>query len=286
MALHLLHQSEDPATMILLSETAAGVEIVMLKMVSKTPLQFGVAERLSRTFKAESMGLRAKALNMLWADSVSTAYLIYHIPYVSIGLRIPKEEWRGKDTSLAHLKAVAQMKCDTDFGIRRFTRLSEAEISYLWTWFMEPKHGLSSEITPSLGGSSDTSKGSKNSGSFKDSGRLDEEYSEDGASSNEGGFETPQRIVNQSYLKALSSNESIQWKKAIIEEMVSIEKNHTCSLVRISAGKKPSQRLWMFKVKEEQNGRKRYKARLVVKGFQQKREVDYKEIFSLVVKMT
>ncbi|GKG33515.1 hypothetical protein Tco_0433674, partial [Tanacetum coccineum] len=43
-----------------------------------------------------------------------------------------------------------------------------------------------------LGGSSDTSEGSKNSGSFKDSGRLYEEYSEDGASSNEGGFETPQ----------------------------------------------------------------------------------------------
>ncbi|GJU66844.1 retrovirus-related pol polyprotein from transposon TNT 1-94 [Tanacetum coccineum] len=44
--------------------------------------------------------------------------------------------------------------------------------------------------------------------------------------------------------------------------------------LRISAGKKASQRLWMFKVKEEQNGRKRYKARLVVKGFQQKRGVD------------
>ncbi|GKF31909.1 retrovirus-related pol polyprotein from transposon TNT 1-94, partial [Tanacetum coccineum] len=80
--------------------------------------------------------------------------------------------------------------------------------------------------------------------------------------------------------------ESVQWKKAIIEEMVSLEKNQTCSLVRISTGKKASQRLWMFKVKEEQNGRKRYKARLVVKDFQQKRGVDYNEIFSPVVKMT
>ncbi|GKB50342.1 retrovirus-related pol polyprotein from transposon TNT 1-94 [Tanacetum coccineum] len=80
--------------------------------------------------------------------------------------------------------------------------------------------------------------------------------------------------------------ESVHGKKAIIEEMVSLEKNQTCSLVRLPAGKKASQRLWMFKVKEEQNGRKRYKARLVVKGFQPKRGVDYNEIFSLVVKMT
>ncbi|GKG00537.1 hypothetical protein Tco_0302227 [Tanacetum coccineum] len=61
--------------------------------------------------------------------------------------------------------------------------------------------------------------------------------------------------------------ESVQWKKDIIEEMVSLEKNQTCSLVIISVGKKPSQILWMFKVKEEQNGMKRYKARLVVKAF-------------------
>ncbi|GKA29032.1 hypothetical protein Tco_0715277 [Tanacetum coccineum] len=58
--------------------------------------------------------------------------------------------------------------------------------------------------------------------------------------------------------------ESVEWKKAINEEMVSLEKNQMCSLVRISAKKKASQRLWMFKVKEEQDGSKRYKARLVL----------------------
>ncbi|GKF56181.1 hypothetical protein Tco_0166521 [Tanacetum coccineum] len=49
------------------------------------------------------------------------------------------------------------------------------------------EHGLSSEITQSQGGSSDTSEGSENSGSFEDSGRSDEEESEDGAFSKEGG---------------------------------------------------------------------------------------------------
>ncbi|GKE68957.1 hypothetical protein Tco_1527029, partial [Tanacetum coccineum] len=112
------------------------------------------------------------------------------------------------------------------------------------------EHGLSSKITQSPCGSSNTSEGSKNSGSFEDSGRSNEEDSEDGASSKKG--------------------ESVQWKKAINEEMVSLQKNQTCSLVRLPAVKKASQSLWMFNVKEEQDVSKRYKAQLVVKGAQKR----------------
>ncbi|GKA52188.1 retrovirus-related pol polyprotein from transposon TNT 1-94, partial [Tanacetum coccineum] len=309
MALHLLHQSKDPATMILLSKTATRVANgIMLKMVPKTPLQFSVAERLSRTFRAESTGLRTEAPKIkrraFWSlnkdilkinvpktntpypsrkirrdldnstnnvliplDSWTSGLLVYRLPLS--GLRILEEEWRRNDTSLTHLKAATQMKCDTAFRIRRVTRLSEAEISHLWTRFVEP------------GGSSDTSEGSENSGSFEDSGRSDEEVSEDGAFSEEGGSETPQvRRSNkesrapvrysssanyllltengelESYSEALSSKESVQWKKAIIEETISLEKNQTCSLVRLPAGKKASQSLWMFMVKEEQDGNK------------------------------
>jgi hypothetical protein len=39
-------------------------------------------------------------------------------------------------------------------------------------------------------------------------------------------------------------------------------------------------------LKEEDGGEKRYKARLVVKGFAQKKGVDFDEIFSPIVKMT
>ena len=41
-----------------------------------------------------------------------------------------------------------------------------------------------------------------------------------------------------------------------------------------------------YRLKEEDGGKKQYKARLVVKGFAQKKGIDSDEIFSLVVKMT
>ena len=80
--------------------------------------------------------------------------------------------------------------------------------------------------------------------------------------------------------------DSIQWKRAMEDELSSLDKNHTWSLVKLPAGKKALQNKWVFRVKDEIDGSKRYKARLVVKGFQQKKGVDYNEIFSPVVKMT
>ena len=43
---------------------------------------------------------------------------------------------------------------------------------------------------------------------------------------------------------------------------------------------------WVYKIKNEHDSSKRYKTKLVVKGFQQKEGIDYINIFSLVVKMS
>ena len=40
---------------------------------------------------------------------------------------------------------------------------------------------------------------------------------------------------------------------------------------------------WVYRLKEEDGGKKRYKARLVVKGFAQKKGIDFDEIFSPIV---
>ncbi|GJQ99694.1 retrovirus-related pol polyprotein from transposon TNT 1-94 [Tanacetum coccineum] len=166
--------------------------------------QFGVAERLSQTFRVESTGIRVEAPKMLWADSVSTTYLIYRIPYILIGLRIPEEEWRGNDTSLTHLKVFGcdsfvkvkdvceeAMKCTFIGSVSDEVRYSFRDTKSYQVIrsrdiiFVDSIYGARS-------GSSDTSEGSENNGTFEDSGRPDEENSEDGAFFEEGGSETPQ----------------------------------------------------------------------------------------------
>ncbi|KAH9296563.1 hypothetical protein KI387_040151, partial [Taxus chinensis] len=52
--------------------------------------------------------------------------------------------------------------------------------------------------------------------------------------------------------------------------MDSLEQNQTWDLVKLPAGKRTLQNKWVYKIKEEEGGQKRYKARLVVKGFAQK----------------
>ena len=46
------------------------------------------------------------------------------------------------------------------------------------------------------------------------------------------------------------------------------------------------QNKWVYRLKEEDGGKKRYKARLVVNGFALKKDIDFDEIFSPIVKMT
>ena len=77
-----------------------------------------------------------------------------------------------------------------------------------------------------------------------------------------------------------------KWEQCMDEEMDSLVRNQTWDLVKLPVGKRVLQNKWVYRLKEEYGGKKRYKARLVVKGFSQKKGIYFDEIFSPIVKMT
>ncbi|KAK1410847.1 hypothetical protein QVD17_37388 [Tagetes erecta] len=90
----------------------------------------------------------------------------------------------------------------------------------------------------------------------------------------------------ESYSEAVKLKDSLEWDHAMKDEMNSLMKNNTWELIKLPPGKRVLQNKWTYRIKEDHKGCKRYKALLVAKGFQQKKGVDYNEIFSPVVKIT
>ena len=88
------------------------------------------------------------------------------------------------------------------------------------------------------------------------------------------------------YDEAVQVDTKIQWEFAMKDEMDSLLKNKTWDLCKLPIGKRALQNKWVYRLKEEDRGTKRFKAMLVVKGFAKKKGIDFDEIFSPVVKMT
>ena len=59
----------------------------------------------------------------------------------------------------------------------------------------------------------------------------------------------------------------ILWESAMTKEMDSLLKNQTWDLCKSPRSKRTLQNKWVYRLKEEDEGKKRFKARLVVKGF-------------------
>lgn len=90
----------------------------------------------------------------------------------------------------------------------------------------------------------------------------------------------------ESFQEVLSSRDKNLWLEAMKEEMDSLMKNQTFELVKLPKGKKLLKNKWVFKNKKDGEKIVKRKARLVVKGCNQKKGIDFDEIFSPVVKMT
>ena len=79
--------------------------------------------------------------------------------------------------------------------------------------------------------------------------------------------------------------DSIKWEQAMDDEMRSLEKNDTWVLTKLLAGKRALLNKWVFIIKTEPDGKRRFKARLMVKEYSQRKCIDYVEIFYSVVKL-
>jgi hypothetical protein len=75
------------------------------------------------------------------------------------------------------------------------------------------------------------------------------------------------------------------WKLVMDAEYDALMNNKTWHLVRPQKGRNVIDNKWVYKIKCKADGSlDRYKARLVVKGFKQRYDIDYEDSFSPVVK--
>ena len=91
----------------------------------------------------------------------------------------------------------------------------------------------------------------------------------------------------EDFQEAMSHEKSKEWYNAMQDEMNSLHENHTYDLVKLPNGKRALKNKWVFKLKHGEDGQPpRFKARIVVRGYEQKKGIDFDEIFSPVVKMS
>ena len=70
------------------------------------------------------------------------------------------------------------------------------------------------------------------------------------------------------------------------DEMSSLAKNNTWVLIELPTEKRAQLNKWMFRIKAEPDDKVMLKAWLLFKGYSHRKDIDYAEIFSLVVKLT
>jgi len=90
----------------------------------------------------------------------------------------------------------------------------------------------------------------------------------------------------KTYQEAMSSIDAIFWKEAIKSEIDSLESNKTWELTNLPKGCRPISNKLIFQKKFRMDSSiERYKAILIIRGFDQKKEIDFFGTYSLTTKI-
>eukprot|EP00253_Pinus_taeda_P022567 PITA_22567 len=227
--------------------------------------------------KAQSMLSNSGLEKNFWAEAVRTAcYLINISPTTALDGGIPEEVRTGKNLNYSHLKIFG---CEAFIHIPKEnrTKLDDKSMKCIF-WDMRMNilviaYGIQSNIKL-----------------LEEKGILQEPLQEiqpDNAPPHmvhrsSKPHKPSQRYPPSNYIlltdegepnclqEACKVEHNKEWKKAMEEEMNSLQENKTWELVNLPKGRKALQNKSVYRIKHEGDEKKeRYKARLVVKGFSQ-----------------
>ncbi|KAG8493315.1 hypothetical protein CXB51_010698 [Gossypium anomalum] len=216
----------------------------------------------------------AKALNVV-------AHVINLSPSVPLRGDVPDRVWFGKDVSYDHLRVF-----DGEFGYRLYDPVQKKLVRSRDVVFIEDQTIDDIDKTEKVD--------SQDSGDLIDVNLVPLDSSPDPIQDDvHGDYSSNEYVLltdggePECYEEAIESECKDQWVEAMKDELQSLHENHTFELVKLPKGKRALKHQWVYRLKqEEKSSSPRYKARLVVKGYTQKRGVDFEEIFSPVVKMS
>ncbi|KAH9650291.1 hypothetical protein KPL70_026321 [Citrus sinensis] len=269
------------------------------RTVRLTPQQNGLAERMNRTLmdRVRSMMIQSQLPKGLWAETLLTAsYLVNLRPSAALDFKTPFEKWHGKPADYGSLKV---------FGCPAYAHVSQGKLApralkgkfigypegvkgfKLWcTCLNPPKCIISRDVIFNEKAALEMKKPT-DTDALKEKERTKiqfevEPYTREASKDEDDSYQ------GAADLETDHGPYKDEWKKAMDEEIYSLKKNNTWELIKRPANSRTVGCKWIYKVKDglTTTEPRRFKARLVAKGYTQRAGVDFKEVFSPVVRHT
>ena len=258
----------------------------------------GTAERWNRLLMERTRALlyEAKMPVDMWTFAVYAAtYLLNRSPTTTINWKTPFEMWNGKKPTLKHIRIFGCF-AHALVPYERRTKLEPKSVHLILVGYYDTGYILfDPEKKKSVTHSHVICDENRNWGNLNntppqqiDIERLiveeEEEIfvigDENDPDIHAFSTETEHELT---YNEAVNGPDKEMWLQAINEELNAIYANETWSPVQRSVGEKGLTTTWVFRIKDE-NGKKRYKARLCVRGFQEKIQFDIADTYAPVAK--